>query len=96
MMTFSKPLTVVKPQGDYHMYKLYMVPYNANLPTYNLDVPFYDNGSVEEWLKFLQNLQAVITEQNIMDPQGMYAITKSMLHGDMLISFENTKGVNGL
>eukprot|EP00957_Ditylum_brightwellii_P016819 1266900-Ditylum_brightwellii.AAC.1 len=46
-----------------------MVPYNANLPTYNLTVPFYDNRSVEEWLKLCQHLQAVITRQNITEPQ---------------------------
>eukprot|EP00957_Ditylum_brightwellii_P091821 6991236-Ditylum_brightwellii.AAC.1 len=118
MVTFSKPLTVVEPQGNspqeltpipliefpqackltkdnYLMYKLCMVPYNTNLPMYDLAVPFYDNRSVEEWLKFCQHLQAVITRQNIMDPQGMYAITKSMLCGDTLTAFENVEGVNG-
>eukprot|EP00957_Ditylum_brightwellii_P176946 13478424-Ditylum_brightwellii.AAC.1 len=95
MVTLSKPLTVVKPQGDYHTYKLRTVPYNANLPMYNLAVPFYNNGSVEEWLKFHKNLQAIITGQNITYPQGMYTITKSMLHGDALTAFENAKGVNG-
>eukprot|EP00957_Ditylum_brightwellii_P070616 5365636-Ditylum_brightwellii.AAC.2 len=51
------------------MYKLCTVPYNTNSPTCNLAVPFYDTGSVEEWLKFWQNLQAVITRQNITDTQ---------------------------
>eukprot|EP00957_Ditylum_brightwellii_P182463 13899939-Ditylum_brightwellii.AAC.1 len=83
-------------RGNYHTYKLYMVPHNANLPTYNLAIPFFNTGSVEEWLKFQQNIQAIITGQNITDPQGMYAITKSMLHGDTLTSFENTMGVNVL
>ena len=73
MVTFSKPLTVGKPQGngpqelkpiilieqpqvreltkgDYRMYKIHMVLYSANLPTYDLAVPFYDTVSVEEWL----------------------------------------------
>eukprot|EP00957_Ditylum_brightwellii_P035108 2661749-Ditylum_brightwellii.AAC.1 len=69
MVTFSKPLNAVKPQGYCHRYKLCTVPYNANLPTYNLAVPFYDNGTVEDWLKFCQNIQAVITGKNVMDPQ---------------------------
>eukprot|EP00957_Ditylum_brightwellii_P168956 12860221-Ditylum_brightwellii.AAC.1 len=51
-------------------------------------------GSVEEWLKCWKNLQAIITRKNITDPQGMYAITKSMLHGDTLTAFKNVKGVN--
>eukprot|EP00957_Ditylum_brightwellii_P090321 6878682-Ditylum_brightwellii.AAC.1 len=117
MMTFSKPLNVVKPQGngpqklksiiliecpnvhkltkgDYQMYKLRTVPYNTNSPTYDLAVPFLNTRSVEEWLKFWHNLEAVITRQNITDPQGMYTTTKSMLREDALIAFKNTKGVN--
>eukprot|EP00957_Ditylum_brightwellii_P102414 7806321-Ditylum_brightwellii.AAC.2 len=117
MVTFSKPLNAVKPQGnglqelepiipierpkvhkltkgDYHVYKLHMVPYNTNLPTYNLAFPLFNIGSVEEWLMFQQSLQAVITRQNIADHQGMYAITKNMLHGDTLAAFKNAEGVN--
>eukprot|EP00957_Ditylum_brightwellii_P012555 948898-Ditylum_brightwellii.AAC.1 len=71
-----------------------MVPYIANLPTYDLAVPFYNNGTVKEWLKFHKNLQAVISRQNIMDPQGMHVITKSMLRSDTLTAFENAEGVN--
>eukprot|EP00957_Ditylum_brightwellii_P111969 8538949-Ditylum_brightwellii.AAC.1 len=75
MVTFSKPSTTNKPQGnspqelkniilieqpqvqeftkgDYHIYKLRMVFYIANSPSYNLAVRFYDNGCVEELLKF--------------------------------------------
>eukprot|EP00957_Ditylum_brightwellii_P125917 9598746-Ditylum_brightwellii.AAC.1 len=50
-----KPIILIEhPQvreltkGNYHMYKLYTVPYNTNLPTYDLAVPFYDNGIVKE------------------------------------------------
>eukprot|EP00957_Ditylum_brightwellii_P052208 3958870-Ditylum_brightwellii.AAC.1 len=118
MVTFSKPLTAVKPQGkgprelkpiiliehpkvhkfkkgNYHKYKLRTVPYNANSPTYDLAIPFFNMGSVEEWLKFWQNLQAIITRYNITDPQGVYVITQSMLCGDALTAFKNAEGVNG-
>eukprot|EP00957_Ditylum_brightwellii_P011880 895225-Ditylum_brightwellii.AAC.1 len=81
---------------DYHIYKLCTVPYNANLPIYNLAIPWFDTESVEEWLKIWQNLQVIITGQNITDTQGMYEITKSMLCGDTLTAFENTEGVNRL
>eukprot|EP00957_Ditylum_brightwellii_P123833 9439635-Ditylum_brightwellii.AAC.1 len=76
------------------MYTLCMVPYNTNSPTHDLAVSFYDTGSVEEWLKFQQNLQAVITRQNVTNPQGMYMITKSMLCRDVLTAFENDDQVN--
>eukprot|EP00957_Ditylum_brightwellii_P080688 6136657-Ditylum_brightwellii.AAC.1 len=117
MVTFSKPLTAAKPQGNspqelkpiiliecpqvnelakgnYHMHKLRMVPYNANLPMYDLAVSLYDNGTMEEWLKFCQHLQAVFTRQNITNSQGMYAIIKSMLRGGALTAFKNVEGVS--
>eukprot|EP00957_Ditylum_brightwellii_P030128 2280538-Ditylum_brightwellii.AAC.1 len=60
-----KPITLIElpkisklTKGNYHTYKLSMVPYNANSPTYDLAIPFFSTGSVEEWLKFWQNLQA--------------------------------------
>eukprot|EP00957_Ditylum_brightwellii_P032760 2483711-Ditylum_brightwellii.AAC.1 len=81
-------------KGNYHMYKLIMMPYNANSPMYNLAVPFDNNKTVEKWLKFCQNLQTVITGQNITNPQGMHVTTKSMLHGDTLTAFKNVERVN--
>eukprot|EP00957_Ditylum_brightwellii_P087007 6622949-Ditylum_brightwellii.AAC.1 len=76
------------------MYKVQLGPYNSNSHTYNLVVPFFNTGTVEEWLKFLQNLCAVIAGQNITDAQGTYVITRSLLHGDALIAFENAEGNN--
>eukprot|EP00957_Ditylum_brightwellii_P205826 15345622-Ditylum_brightwellii.AAC.1 len=71
-----------------------MVLYNTNSPTYDLAIPFYNTRSVEEWLRFWKNLQAIITAQNITNVQGMYMITKSMLWGDTLNVFEKAEGVN--
>eukprot|EP00957_Ditylum_brightwellii_P151679 11550735-Ditylum_brightwellii.AAC.2 len=69
-----------------------MVHYNANLLTYDLAVPFYNTGFVEECLKFWQNLQAVITGQNVINAQGMHMFKKSMTRGDALAAFENAEG----
>eukprot|EP00957_Ditylum_brightwellii_P172641 13142200-Ditylum_brightwellii.AAC.1 len=75
-------------KGKYYTYKLYTISYSTNSLKYDLEVPFYDNRSVEEWLKFWQNLQAIINRQNITDTHSMYAITKIMLQGDMLTAFK--------
>eukprot|EP00957_Ditylum_brightwellii_P184738 14070493-Ditylum_brightwellii.AAC.1 len=66
-------------KGYYHTYKLYMVPCNTNLATYNLVVPYFDEEIVKEWLKFWQNLEVVITGQSITDTQDMYMITNNLL-----------------
>eukprot|EP00957_Ditylum_brightwellii_P087307 6645069-Ditylum_brightwellii.AAC.2 len=70
------------------------MPYNTNSSTYDLVVLFFDTGTIEEWLKFVQNLSAVIKGQNINNAQGAYVITKNLLQGNAL-AFENTEGVNG-
>eukprot|EP00957_Ditylum_brightwellii_P072630 5518793-Ditylum_brightwellii.AAC.1 len=73
------------------MYSLY----NTNSPTYNLVVLFFDTGAVEEWLNFCKSLEAVITGQNIINIQGKYAITKSLLQGNALTTFENVEDIHG-
>eukprot|EP00957_Ditylum_brightwellii_P201931 15327861-Ditylum_brightwellii.AAC.1 len=58
-------------KGKYHASKLCTVPNNANSPTYNLTSLFYNTGSVEEWMKFQKNIQAVITRQTSLMPKGV-------------------------
>eukprot|EP00957_Ditylum_brightwellii_P139752 10649844-Ditylum_brightwellii.AAC.1 len=94
------PLEQTEPQelvkGEYYICKLHTMPYNSNLPAYNLAVPFFGTRTVEEWLKFLQNLQLVIAGQNITDVQGTCTITKSLLQGDTLPAFKDAEGNNRL
>eukprot|EP00957_Ditylum_brightwellii_P203060 15333068-Ditylum_brightwellii.AAC.1 len=65
-----------------------MVCYNANLPMYDLAMLFYNTGLLDEWLKYWQNLQAVITRQNVTDAHSMYTITKSILREEALTAFK--------
>eukprot|EP00957_Ditylum_brightwellii_P026987 2040315-Ditylum_brightwellii.AAC.1 len=51
-----------------------------------------EEPQVEEWFKFGKSLEGVITGQNIADSQGMYTITKNLLRGDVLTTFENAEG----
>eukprot|EP00957_Ditylum_brightwellii_P188315 14336786-Ditylum_brightwellii.AAC.1 len=39
-------------KGQYHTYKLRTTPADATLPVYKLFVPFFDEGTPEEWIKF--------------------------------------------
>eukprot|EP00957_Ditylum_brightwellii_P157886 12018140-Ditylum_brightwellii.AAC.1 len=38
--------------GQYHMYKLCTTPADATSLIYKLSVPFFDDGTPEEWTKF--------------------------------------------
>eukprot|EP00957_Ditylum_brightwellii_P196546 14975297-Ditylum_brightwellii.AAC.1 len=47
-----------------HTYKLRTTPADATLPIYEFSVPFFDEGTLEEWIKFRLRLQAVLKGQN--------------------------------
>eukprot|EP00957_Ditylum_brightwellii_P194373 14803418-Ditylum_brightwellii.AAC.1 len=48
IIMIEQPKVQKLAKGEYHMYKLCMVSYNINSPKYNLAIPFYNTGSVEE------------------------------------------------
>eukprot|EP00957_Ditylum_brightwellii_P173771 13229749-Ditylum_brightwellii.AAC.1 len=66
----DKPQELVK--GECYTYTLRTIPYNVNMPTYGLVAPYFDVGTIKGWLKFWQNLEAVITRQNITDAQAIH------------------------
>eukprot|EP00957_Ditylum_brightwellii_P065530 4970849-Ditylum_brightwellii.AAC.1 len=39
-------------KGQYHTYKLRTAPADPTSPVYKLVVPFFDEGTPEEWIKF--------------------------------------------
>ena len=39
-------------KGQYHTYKVCTTPADPTAPVYKLDVPFFDEGTPEEWIKF--------------------------------------------
>eukprot|EP00957_Ditylum_brightwellii_P046812 3553421-Ditylum_brightwellii.AAC.1 len=39
-------------RGQFQTYKLRTTPMDATLPVYKLSVPFFDEGTPEEWIKF--------------------------------------------
>eukprot|EP00957_Ditylum_brightwellii_P076552 5818666-Ditylum_brightwellii.AAC.1 len=73
------------------MYKLCTTPADAKLSIYMLLVPFFDNGTPEEWIKFRRGLQAVLKRQNIMQGFPSYAVTKTLLKGNVLTVFEQAE-----
>eukprot|EP00957_Ditylum_brightwellii_P138379 10547436-Ditylum_brightwellii.AAC.1 len=38
--------------GQFHTYKLRTIPTDATSPVYELSVPFFDERTPEEWIKF--------------------------------------------
>eukprot|EP00957_Ditylum_brightwellii_P163712 12464043-Ditylum_brightwellii.AAC.1 len=57
-------------------------------PIYKLSVPFFENGTPKEWIKFWRGLQAVLKGQNVMKGFPSYTVAKMLLKGDALTVFK--------
>eukprot|EP00957_Ditylum_brightwellii_P201048 15323848-Ditylum_brightwellii.AAC.1 len=66
-------------------------PADATLPIYKLSIPFFDEGTPKEWIKFQHGLQAVLKGQNVMQGPASYAVSKTLLKGNALIVFEHAE-----
>eukprot|EP00957_Ditylum_brightwellii_P046615 3537185-Ditylum_brightwellii.AAC.1 len=52
VIAFQQPQARQLKRGQYHTYKLCTTPADITSPIYELSVPFFDNGTPEEWIKF--------------------------------------------
>eukprot|EP00957_Ditylum_brightwellii_P077612 5897858-Ditylum_brightwellii.AAC.1 len=52
VIAFQRPQARHLEREQYHTYKLRTTPADATLPFYELSVPFFDDGTLEEWIKF--------------------------------------------
>eukprot|EP00957_Ditylum_brightwellii_P034244 2596828-Ditylum_brightwellii.AAC.1 len=64
VIAFQQPQARQLKRGQYHTYKLCTTPANATSPIYKLSVPFFDNRTPKEWIKFQHRLHAVLKGQN--------------------------------
>eukprot|EP00957_Ditylum_brightwellii_P170523 12980174-Ditylum_brightwellii.AAC.1 len=75
--------------SDYQTYKLHTNPKDEKSAVYNLVVKYYEVGTPEEWLQFIDAIAQVIKGQGIQDGVAVYLLVKSLLKGDILQVFKN-------
>eukprot|EP00957_Ditylum_brightwellii_P096673 7362634-Ditylum_brightwellii.AAC.1 len=75
--------------SDYQTYKLRTNPKDEKSAVYNLAVPYYKVGTLEEWLQFVGAITQVIKGQDIQDGDAAYLLVKSLLRGDAIQVFNN-------
>ena len=69
-------------------FKLRANPPQANSPTYDTTVPFYNTGTCEEWLTTLRAILRVAEGQNMTNGPARFALARRILQGDALSAFE--------
>eukprot|EP00957_Ditylum_brightwellii_P074669 5675416-Ditylum_brightwellii.AAC.1 len=74
---------------DYQTYKLQTNLKGQKSVVYNLVVKYYEVGTPEEWLQFMDATIQVIKGQDIQDRDAAYLLVKSLPKGDALQVFKN-------
>eukprot|EP00957_Ditylum_brightwellii_P176691 13457533-Ditylum_brightwellii.AAC.1 len=69
---------------DYQTYKLCTNLKDEKSALYKIVVMYYEVGTLEEWLQFMDVITQVIKGQDIQDGDAAYLLVKSLLKGDAL------------
>eukprot|EP00957_Ditylum_brightwellii_P003795 288216-Ditylum_brightwellii.AAC.1 len=64
VIKFTRPTPRQLKRGQFYMYKLCTTPVYVISPTYELPIPFFEEETPGEWIKFRHRLQAVLKGQN--------------------------------
>eukprot|EP00957_Ditylum_brightwellii_P145641 11089131-Ditylum_brightwellii.AAC.1 len=91
VIAFQRPSPRQLERSQYHMYKLLTTPADTTSPIYKFSVPFFDEGTPEEWIKLQRRLQAVLKGQNAMQGPPSYAVVKTLLKGNTLMVLNRQK-----
>jgi len=73
----KKPLQ----NGDFLKLRLLSTPADQESLTYEMQVPYYRSGKLEDWFKFRQNLQQVFLGQRITSGPNQFTMTRRFLSG---------------
>eukprot|EP00957_Ditylum_brightwellii_P062530 4745572-Ditylum_brightwellii.AAC.1 len=95
VIAFTRPTPRQLKRGQFHTYKLCTTPADTDSPTYDLSIPFFDEGAPKEWIKFRHGLQAVLKGQNVSQGPPSYAVAKTILKGNALTVFKQAEITHG-
>ena len=88
-ISLERPETKELAKDQYLALKLKSVPGSASSSEYTLNVPYFELGTAEEWLKFLQNLDRVIIGQDLKSGPNKFSMARRLLAGDSLSHFND-------
>ena len=95
VIALTRPVTKTLQCSEYHTYRLRTTPADPDSPTYEFAIPFFSEGTPEDWIKFRRGLKAVLKGQNVTLGPASYAVAKTLLKGDALTVFELAETTHG-
>ena len=87
------PIPLIKEEekayakGSYNTLKLHSNPAEGNSPIYNIQVPNFKSGTCEQFLEFMDKVQAVIVGHNLTTGPQKVAFLRTVLKGDAYTYF---------
>ena len=69
-------------KGRFMSFKLKLKPNKANSATYDLAVPFFCDGSPEEFMQLVQSMERVFEGSAMNDGEDMIRTTSQLLEGE--------------
>ena len=87
------PIPLIKEEekayatGSYTTLKLRSNPAEDNSPIYEIQVPYFKSGTCEQYLEFMDKVQAVIIGQNLTTGPQRVAFMRTVLKGDAYTYF---------
>ena len=89
----APPIPLVKKEkkvyakGSYTTLKLHSNPAEENSMIYEIQMPYFKSGICEQFLEFMDKVQAVIVGQNLTTGPQKVAFMRSVLKGDVYTYF---------
>ena len=84
----KRPVIRTLQKDKYLVMKLWSIPNKSTSPVYELNVPYFKDSTLEEWLKFLENFNKVLVGQDLTMGATQFAMAWRLLMGDTLSQFE--------
>mgnify|MGYP001048519339 CR=1 FL=1 len=84
---YERPTPKELRKDEYMTFKLRTVPDKSDSPTFELTVPFFSTGTVEEWILVKQKITKVLAGLNATTGPTKYSITRSLLRGRAATTF---------
>ena len=79
-----------KPKDAFSSFEMRLNPTDPKSKTYTQKVPFFENGTVKEWLHVIQLLELALGDKvDLADVESKYLVYKSVLRGQALRDLES-------
>ena len=87
IINLEMPLEKVLKKGEYIAIKFHNTPGDNDSRSYEINLPYYGEGSPEEWLIWKDKLLKALDEQSISMGSQRYTFTERLLTGDAKATF---------